>query len=72
MRHPFKMRRVVGWTTWANRVDPKLIYSLDVLECGHTKHMPVIDSTVDAMRAAFEEGGFKPIGKRRCYECGKT
>lgn len=71
MRHPFKMRAVVGWYGRPNRVNPSLIHNMDVLECGHEKHMPVVDSTVDALRAAFEEAGYKPLGKRRCYRCGE-
>jgi hypothetical protein len=70
MRHPYKMRQVVGWYARPNRVNPRLMHAMDVLECGHVRHMPVIDSTVDALRAAMETMS-ESIGKRRCYECGK-
>ena len=70
MRHPYKMRRVVGWCTRPNRFDADLIYKLDVLECGHVRHMPQIYGVSDALRAALETLTHD-LGKRRCYECAK-
>lgn len=74
MRQPYKMRAVVGWFLY--RPYPPdhakfghVSWPKDVLECGHTIRMPIVDSTVDAMRAAFETTGLAPLGKRRCYKC---
>lgn len=76
-RNPFVMRSVIGWFQYRPAGEPKhsngrpIEWPVDVLECGHVSRMPHDYRTVDRLKSAFQATGLQPIGKRRCYKCGK-
>jgi hypothetical protein len=71
MRHPWKMRTVVGETSYSvmRMGTPRV---REVLDCGHDVLPYRPYRTVDFMKLAFQAlEPDKPI-RRRCYKCAET
>jgi hypothetical protein len=66
------MRAVIGWyakEVARNDYDHPIYAPIDILECGHEKHMPFDYRLIDHLKTAMQTAGLRPVGKRRCMRC---
>ena len=67
-----KMRAVIGWYSKQighYRDGRPICVPVDILECGHAKHMPPDYRLIDHLKTALQTANLQPVGKRLCRRC---